>query len=75
MGHFTQNEILNMPNSASSLVHDVEFMCSFDYVTALKMAVQTETVYTDQAKAFDLVWHEQLLLNLEKYDITGSLLN
>lgn len=49
--------------------------CVSDWVSSVNEKIQTEVVYIDYAKAFDVVCHSKLLLKLEKgYGITGSLL-
>ena len=52
-----------------SIVHDIN--SSFDY----DLTQDVRDVFLDISKAFDKVWHEGLLYNLETYSVKGEVLN
>ena len=52
-----------------SIVHDI--YASFDQIPTLEVRAN----FLDISKAFDKVWHEGLLFNLEHIEISGNLLS
>lgn len=47
----------------------------YDFGRALDNGKKIRVVFCDTSQAFDRVWHEGLLFNLETYGISGNLLN